>query len=345
MSIGEERGAATAPRVELAGFWRRLGALAIDGLILGAAGWLIGAFFYERLVSIGQFARVIGFAIQLPYLAVLNSRLGGGATLGKRAMGIRVVARDGDGISLPRSSWRAAVFLLPFYLNGFDFSFLGLGGKLALAVVALDVFMVFGVVGATVYLYLANRNTRQVVHDLAAGTFVVREGSAAAIDRHISKIHVVVVVLWLAATAGAALLASQSASPSLKSWFGQTFDADYDTLLAIQSVVNSDPAVLNSNVAVNTTTFKTFGKPATTTSYLVVTATLRRRIDDPEAEVTNIAAKVLEKYPGILNRDRLSVTVRYGYDLGIWSNWNRYSYSYTPDEWLERTGKPSKPSI
>ncbi|HEX3653564.1 MAG TPA: RDD family protein [Rhizomicrobium sp.] len=114
------------PAVEFAGFWRRLGALLIDSIILGVAGWIIATVFYEKLIEYGPNGRIIGLPIALLYFAFLNSGLAGGGTPGKRVLGIRVVTRDGGTIAIWRSLGRAFVLEVPFAANGMDFSFLNI---------------------------------------------------------------------------------------------------------------------------------------------------------------------------------------------------------------------------
>jgi uncharacterized RDD family membrane protein YckC len=112
-------GRASGPR---AGFWRRVGAAFLDGLVVGVPGWIVvwlafgihvtthrnggsasasvdGRVFLESLL-VGLFILV--------YAAILD---GGprGQTLGKRALGIRVVdARTAASIGYPRGIGRAA---------------------------------------------------------------------------------------------------------------------------------------------------------------------------------------------------------------------------------------------
>src|ERR1700743_1265368 len=102
---------------ELAGFWRRIGAMLLDLILLGIAGWAIGTGLQDRLMAMGQEARLIGLPIAVLYYRTCNSRLLGG-TPGKHALGLRVMRRDGRGIGLAASIWRALVYLVPLYLNG-----------------------------------------------------------------------------------------------------------------------------------------------------------------------------------------------------------------------------------
>jgi uncharacterized RDD family membrane protein YckC len=147
--------------------WKRATSWAVDGLPLG----LLGALLFHLVASMsglsaaggGPTARQTGLdwvldaaarhqGLVLPTLAVLaaasfvHATLGHalmGATLGKRLLGLRVVARDGRRPTLGRSAIRAALSLLSFLL-------LGLGCLLAL-------FTVSG----------------RALHDFLAGTYVV----------------------------------------------------------------------------------------------------------------------------------------------------------------------------
>jgi uncharacterized RDD family membrane protein YckC len=51
----------------------------------------------------GAYARLIGFAIALAYFGICKSRIGGGQTLGKRWLDVRVVDAHDQLLSLPRS--------------------------------------------------------------------------------------------------------------------------------------------------------------------------------------------------------------------------------------------------
>lgn len=159
------------PERTIAGFWRRLGALVIDLILLGIVGWILGTLFFDALARMGANARLIGFAIALAYFGILNSRIGGGQTLGKRWLGVRVVDASGQLLTLPRSLLRYAVLGIPFFANG-----LPVDPSLAMSTPLgfLLALIVFGGVFAIVYLYIFNRRTRQSLHDLAVGSYVER---------------------------------------------------------------------------------------------------------------------------------------------------------------------------
>ena len=97
------------PTARFAGFWRRVGALVVDAGVQGLLGLPLGLLLGERLAPVGSPARLVGILIVLPYVGVLGSRVGGGQTLGKRLLGLRVADAGGQPLPLARSFARAAL--------------------------------------------------------------------------------------------------------------------------------------------------------------------------------------------------------------------------------------------
>jgi uncharacterized RDD family membrane protein YckC len=99
---------ATAPALEYVGVGRRLLALIIDGIILLIVGWIIAVVFpssgvmtaggdaWERFKHMGPGA-VLQIIIPFVYYIVMEAMQG--ATVGKIALGIRVVKLDGSPMS------------------------------------------------------------------------------------------------------------------------------------------------------------------------------------------------------------------------------------------------------
>ena len=138
----------TEPRI-LASLWRRLGAFFLDCLFLGAIGLAIGSFFVQRLVDLGPWGRLLGFAVAITYFGAFNSNLGKGQTLGKRLLKIKVIGRDGTSLSLPKALLRFVPLGVPWFLNNAQFPESVL---LSPSIYALSV-GVFGVGLSVVYLY------------------------------------------------------------------------------------------------------------------------------------------------------------------------------------------------
>jgi uncharacterized RDD family membrane protein YckC len=110
----------SAPTVtnERAGFWRRLVASGIDGVLLYIVGGVIGAAAgMSMAASVG--AMVVIVVLSIAYFAVLEGT--SGQTIGKAAMSIRVVDADtGDPIGISRGVGRwfgRIVSSIPIYLG------------------------------------------------------------------------------------------------------------------------------------------------------------------------------------------------------------------------------------
>ena len=152
-------------------FWGRLLALGVDLGLLFMVGSLLGMLFEDRLAQLGVWGRLVGFALVVFYFGLLNSRMGQGQTLGKRLLRVRVVDAKGELISLGRSLLRAvilgAIFLLDSSMAGGNW-------------------VVYGIVLALwlglIYWYVFNRGTRQSLHDLVVGTYVVRDEAAGPVS-------------------------------------------------------------------------------------------------------------------------------------------------------------------
>jgi len=134
-----------------AGFWIRVGAYLIDGLICGILGALVGAVFGGILGAGGASLEAIavqswGLNVILgwAYFAVQESSAVQ-ATLGKRACGLVVVSETGGRLTLPRATGRHFAKVLSGLL-------LGVG-----------------------LIMVAFTDRKRGMHDMMAGTYVVRK--------------------------------------------------------------------------------------------------------------------------------------------------------------------------
>jgi uncharacterized RDD family membrane protein YckC len=141
-----------AGAIGYAGFWRRAVAICIDSIILGIIAWPLGLLPAMALMTDPDIASAIGKAaaavvtralLTWVYFAGMESS-GWQATLGKKAIGLRVTDTSGARISFGRASGRFFGKLLSGLLFGLGF------------------------------LMAAFTARRQALHDLLAGTLVVR---------------------------------------------------------------------------------------------------------------------------------------------------------------------------
>jgi uncharacterized RDD family membrane protein YckC len=319
---------------KIGGFWRRIFALLIDAVLLAGVGIAIGTLAFRQVVGLGQEGRLVGATIALAYFGVLNSRWGGGATLGKRLLGLKVISRDGKAIGFPRCTLRTIVFWTPYYLNGLVITLPHASGlPTGSTTIAIDILLalaVFGGGGFIVFLYLFNRRTRQTLHDLAAGTFVVHAGAPrSGVLAQMWKGHLVFAGL------ACALVASVPVGIGLYAYHSNLAKL-LDQTTAVRAAALAYPGADTAQVSVNTTWFRSANAPATTRTFLLVAVRLHNIPASMEAAQDDIANIVFKSAPTILGQQALQVRVAYGYDLGIFSWTFASGYAGTPEDWARR---------
>jgi uncharacterized RDD family membrane protein YckC len=143
-------------RRDPAGFWARLCAGFVDGLVLGGLSFGIGLLAGFAMVAMKIdptqpgpqiFLNLVGMALQVTYFAVMHSSENQ-ATIGKRAMGIIVTDSDGHRLSFGRALAREFV-------------------KAVLTVLCLA-----DVIGSFFTIIFTKK--KQALHDMVMGTLVVR---------------------------------------------------------------------------------------------------------------------------------------------------------------------------
>jgi uncharacterized RDD family membrane protein YckC len=299
----------------VSGFWRRVVAFASDGLVLGVLGLAVGMLAFDALAQLGVYGRAVGFAVSLAYFGLLNSRVGGGQTLGKRALGIRATALDGQLLSVPRSLLRYSVLGLPWFLNGaplpMDVILSPFGYVLSL--------IVFGGLLSILYLLVFNRSTRRSLHDYAAGSWVVltdapgTERSAPPLWRG----HVIVVAL---------LMLSGLLAPLLAQRLAQQMPMLAEMLPAVEAM-NNEPGVKFANLNVG---LSTNGEERHT--YTAAMVQLAHPGVDDKALARRMARTVVRIAPSLGKRDVVAVDLRYGYDIGLAHGWRSRQFQFAPEQ-------------
>ena len=331
-----EQAPPTVDRKLITGFWRRLAAFLIDGIILGVPTLLVGLAFFQWAAGLGQAGRLVGFAVALIYFGLLNSRLGGGQTLGKRLLGIRVTDRAGEALSPARSALRFLVLAIPYFLNGlwFDVDTASIG-VMDFLLGAILTFVIFGGLGAIVYLVIFNRRTRQSLHDLVVGSFVVR-GTAAAVPTGLAtpRLHLIVVGCWLTLALilpGVFILMTRDSN----------LTASLSPLLEIQQAIGSQLGLRQVKIKAVKRNVATVRTGRSTTTILQIDAQAGDGRGEIDSLTSAIARIVLERHPDLLGMQMLVVSVQRGFDLGIarWSVGQRSAFDAAG--WREKLALPS----
>jgi uncharacterized RDD family membrane protein YckC len=309
--------AGTGPNRKPYVFWRRIAALLLDGLVLGLIGLLAGSLLFDWFSDLGHAGRIVGFIVALIYFGILNSTLGGGQTLGKRIMKIEVVDHSGCHVLPLKSSLRFLILGLPFFINGAV-----TGPPLA---VDVAIVIIFGGGGTLVYLFLFNGKTRQSLHDLACGTFVVEKARAEATPiPTIWRGHLVI-----AAALFVVVLAAPALIPRVKN------TGAFPELLALRKRILATDRFSDAGVFRGKNwTLATGARQET--AYLAVTVRLKRRPSEFESSAAQVASLVLATYPESKQQDFLVVTAGYGYDIGIARAWISRRFQRSPAEWEQK---------
>ncbi len=302
----------------ISGFWRRIGAFVIDSAILGGAGYGLGLVFEKQFVELGGWSRLVGFCIALAYFGIMNSRICGGQTLGKKVLKIKVVNGENQSIDVVRSFARYSILGIPYFLNGAHFTSNALS---SFWIYPLS-FVIFGGMGSTVFLYIFNRVTRQSLHDLIVGTFVVNVNVEKQEPGTVWRPHLLVVAAFFIL---AAIMPVYTTNLSQSGTFRD--------LLSAQAAIMEEPSVSYASVSYGERSFSSATKGTkTTTSYVAAQAFLRTN-DVADAQLAWKLAEILVKrYPESLKKDVIQIKLIYGYDIGIASSWHTFTHGFKPDE-------------
>ena len=301
----------------IAGFWSRIFALFLDSLLLGAIGFGLGLAFESEFVEMGALGRTIGFAVALTYFGLMNSVIGKGQTLGKRILDIRVVDASGSYISLSKSFARYIIFAIPFLFNGADITS---NAHLSYLIYPLSI-IVFGGLFSIVYLYLFNRRTRQSLHDLVVGSYVVNSASSVENVNSIWKVHLVI---------SAATFVLAVILPIFTIGFADSHP--FNELLSTQKALSGVPEVRLASVKSGKTIFSSTESGTQTSTYITVQVYVKEQLIDDQEFAKELAEIVAKNFPDYQSKNVVQVILTYGFDIGIWSQWSNHNHTFKPEE-------------
>lgn len=309
------------PSRTIAGLWRRLAAFLIDIVVLTVIGFFLGLFFSESFIRMGSLGRLIGFAIALAYFGTQNSAVFGGQTIGKRFLDIKVVGRRGNPISLPRSTARATVLILPYFLNGLYFPYIQMPDTLSLVISLFLMLTIFGAGLSIIYLFLFNRRTRQSLHDILLKTFVVVKKAEEVVPRRaIWPAHYAVTACLLVAsvTLPYLLIGNADLEPGITVLYENLQQTGKYTFVEVVDAKHWMGGVHSTSIDVK--------------------VWMKEKPETFSAAAETIATKVFSIFPEVEARDYLAVSVSRGFDIGIWGVSRTESFNLTPERWRKQLG-------
>ncbi|MBD5782322.1 RDD family protein [Pelagicoccus sp. NFK12] len=303
-----------------AGFWRRVLAYAIDAILLGVVGLAIGYSFYEYFLSLGQTGRLYGLAIYMAYFASFNSKLGGGQTLGKRMMGIKVLDQAGAPLAFTTAFIRQGIVATPIFLNGVNID-LGLNQHTVSLVLGIAI---FGVGGAIGYFLIFNVRTRRSLHDFLCGSHVVRAepGASEVKVARLWKGHFVI----LSVISGLSIAVLVWASNLAEENFNLT------KVLALYEKLEQQDNVRQAGVHLNTS-YSLANNESRSVTYLQIVAFPPHSIPSESEYALELIGLAVEDEAILSESDIIVFVVRTGFDLGIARHHTNKSVSDTLENW------------
>jgi uncharacterized RDD family membrane protein YckC len=280
---------------------KRVLALFLDFIILGVIGFVLSLFLEDFFVSLGVYGSLFGTIIIIGYFGILNSQIGKGQSLGKRAIDAKVVDTSGNHLNLSTSLLRASILFFPL-MNIELFS----SGKIGTVIMVVLIMVIF----ATIYLILINKS-RRTLHDILLNTVVVNSDiEEIEIDQNNDRSKKKIIPFGVIASIFIVFFSYQTFS---NSGFGQLID--------LKEVIENEPGVLTVNeVKSSTTTYYGDDSP-TTFSSIVLTVRLSE-----EQEATNMNSAYFDRFYELVkqnisdadNFDGVTITLYWGYNIGIY---------------------------
>jgi uncharacterized RDD family membrane protein YckC len=315
----------------IAGFWRRFFAWLVDTLILGVMGQIIAITFSSFFFSIGPYGRPIGLLFIIPYFGMMNSKIGGGQTPGKRWMKVAVRNRNNESIEVWRSIIRISLLALPALFNGWA---VPIFQNYVLAWF-LSIF-VFGLGGAIFYTMVFNRKARQGIHDLVLGTYVVHLPEKPIESFPVtSRIHWIIVSIWIGiVTIGS--LAMVFVAPSIIS------KTPFASAKNLYDILQDDPRFFT--VGVKDQTF--YGSNGKTSRSLNITVWQKGKVSENAREemVNGIVKTVLDHGKNITDYDGIRINITSAYDIGIASGQRSFWVTNSIEGWRREIYPNGSPS-
>ena len=232
------------------------------------------------------------------------------------------MGKNGESLGVGKSFLRFGIIGIPFFLNG--------------APIKQDVLMpwggivisiaIFGLGLSIVYLVMFNRKTRQSLHDLIVDSFVVSTKAKIIGEKGgLWKGHYAVVSLLFIAAAS---------SPVVTANLAET--APFSELLSLQQAIQNEPEVQYASVNIGKSTVTTLSTGTTVTNSISSRIVLAEKLDNYEELAGKSAQIILRDYPRAIEKDLITVTIVYGYDIGISSAWKGQNFSLSPEQWRGR---------
>ncbi len=316
-------------KFEVAGFWPRVIAFVIDGVIVSIPLFIFGFLFKDFSFSLGPYGIFLGYGVFIVYWGFFNSEVKEGQTVGKRALKIAVVDQHSNYLTMKVSFFRAFVLGLILILG--EWTSASVGFPIIGVIISL-----IGSVGMIVLLYglIFNRTTRQGIHDLMVKSYVIKMPATPDVEppnmpqihkRFMIGISTVVVLL----TVGVALFSTPT--------FGIVEDDEWDEIVALQAELQGKEGVFSVGVERLNRTSINSGKTLQDLNItLWIAQPCGRDRSYCEEIVDDTARLALREFDGIEKLDGMKITVLNQFDFGIPQGTSAQGAQLSMEDWQAR---------
>jgi hypothetical protein len=190
---------------------------------------------------------------------------------------------------------------------------------------------IFGLGACLLYLFLFNRRSRQALHDVLSGSFVVNAAWQGPLPADLAAplptLHRAVCALLLLLGTLGPLISQQ--------WLQKDSQSPFAPLAQILRDVNAEPWVQSSavNQGVTYTHSSKDGGSSRTIRHLSIHAISRDADIDQAQRLQALARLALDAHPDAATLDQIQITLAHGYDIGIASSWRYQRRVLSPAEW------------
>ena len=308
------------PENPICNFWLRLLALLIDIVVLIVNGNILGYLFGNFFLRMRGWELFVGFIFSLQYFGFLNSSLSDGQTIGKKIMHIKVVDKHGKPILPWKSVLRSLILIGPFFLSRLKIPSLFFNFSLS----KIFYLLIFGGYLGIIYFYIFNKGTRQSLHDLVCGTYVVKrriEGKAKIsriAQAHYIVFSMIVIILLVFSSIFERFILKKTEFPELIKLMKELNEMDNVVPTGVYAITAFEPDGNKQTLRVSV---------------------MWRGCPEPDSLIAvgnRVAAHILYNYPYIEEKDKLWLIMQYGYDIGLISRFYSEVNIASPDKWRKQ---------
>jgi len=276
---------------------------------------LLGDFFIE----LGNLGKIVGFIVVLFYFGIGNSKILNGQTVAKKLLKIRVVDKSSEAISVPKSFLRALPFAAYILLNGLPVSdSADLYPSLILGTI------LFSIPVLETYFIIVNNKSLQSLHDMIAKTFVVSVKSEGNINITNQKVFLYAgaalpILILIVTLAGSATVSNKL-----------IYVTDMQKIISIAS---HELPISSISMYRNKTTTTSLNGETTLVKLIEVTAAKINKDENDTLLAMKIAKVIFDSGFKFEDGETLSVTIIYGYDIGIASSYVSSKFNDSIENW------------